>query len=378
MFTKHQIHFEDARQMESLSDESIEIIVTSPPYPMIQMWDSVFTEINSSIGKALSSDNGQDAFELMHLELDKVWTECYRVLKPGGIACINIGDAVRTISNNFQMFSNHSRIINSMCRLGLTLLPDILWRKQTNAPNKFMGSGMLPAGAYVTYEHEYILVFRKGEKRDFKADKDKELRRSSAYFWEERNVWFSDVWNDLKGTTQNLHDKSTRNRSAAYPFELAYRLICMYSTYNDTVLDPFLGTATTTAAAISSGRNSVGIEIDNGLRESIYNTINQSLLIGKSKIKNRLKDHHNFINARLESGKTIKHENKNYHFPVITSQEKEILFYNPLSMVSTASNEFEVGYEPMFDLGLDRKEIPPVDTPTDLPLFDSLPPLKAT
>ncbi len=345
MLTNHLFFCQDARHMKNLPDESVELIVTSPPYPMIQMWDSVFAEMNPSIGEALSNDDGRNAFNLMHSELDKVWAECYRILKPGCIACINIADAVRTISKNFQMFSNHSRIINSMCNLGLTLLPDILWRKQTNAPNKFMGSGMLPAGAYVTYEHEYILLFRKGEKRDFKEKEDKEKRRLSAYFWEERNVWFSDVWNDLKGATQGLQDKSTRNRSAAFPFELSYRLICMYSTYNDTVLDPFLGTGTTTEAAIASCRNSIGIEIDSGFKELIYKTINQSLSVGNERLRNRLESHRDFVNARLESGKAIKHKNVNYGFPVITSQEKELLFYSPCDVIQKSTNEFEIQYE---------------------------------
>ena len=201
MKSSHKIIIGDARQLNSISDESVDLIVTSPPYPMIEMWDNVFSKLNPSIDDALKKNDGQKAFNLMHNELDKVWKECCRLLKPGCIACINIGDAVRTINGSFKMYSNHSRIINYMCNLGFDQLPDILWRKQTNAPNKFMGSGMLPACAYVTYEHEYILIFRKGEKRVFNNNGEKENRRASAFFWEERNVWFSDVWNDLKGTT---------------------------------------------------------------------------------------------------------------------------------------------------------------------------------
>ena len=129
-----------------------------------------------------------------------------------------------------------------MARAGFTSLPDILWRKPTNAPNKFMGSGMLPAGAYVTYEHEYILIFRKGGKRAFdRPPRRRQLRRRSAYFWEERNVWFSDVWTDLTGDAPGSRRRETRARSAAFPFELPYRLIQMFSVYGDTVLDPFAG-----------------------------------------------------------------------------------------------------------------------------------------
>ena len=133
-----------------MSNESIDLVVTSPPYPMIEMWDQIFTSQNEKIGRALNKKDGPTAFELMHQELDKVWDELYRVLKVGGIACINIGDATRTINSHFALYTNHSRIQTYMQKLGFSALPAILWRKQTNAPNKFMGSGMMPPGAYVT------------------------------------------------------------------------------------------------------------------------------------------------------------------------------------------------------------------------------------
>ena len=136
-----------------------------------------------------------------------------------------------------------------------------------------MGSGMLPAGAYVTYEHEYILIFRKGGKRLFGTEEEKARRRVSAYFWEERNVWFSDIWIDLKGAAQGLCNKSVRNRSGAYPLELAFRLICMYSLYGDLVFDPFLGTGTTTTAAIVTGRNSIGAECHRELYPAISESV---------------------------------------------------------------------------------------------------------
>ena len=84
---------------------------------------------------------------------------------------------------------------------------------------------MLPAGAYVTLEHEYVLIFRKGAKREFKTEAEKKKRRESALFWEERNIWYSDVWTDIKGTEQALPNAVSRQRSAAFPFNLAYRLI---------------------------------------------------------------------------------------------------------------------------------------------------------
>ena len=345
MKTQHQILFGDARDLSQITGESVDLIVTSPPYPMIEMWDAAFALMNPAVAKALEQGDGSRAFEQMHRELDKVWQECYRVLRPGGIACINIGDAVRTIGENFQMYANHARLISAMIQIGFTQLPDILWRKQTNAPNKFMGSGMLPGGAYVTYEHEYILIFRKGGKREFKTPEERHLRRQSAFFWEERNIWFSDVWTDLKGTTQDLADRSSRERSGAYPFELAYRLICMHSVYGDTVLDPFLGTGTTLAAAIASGRNSVGIELDKGLMGSARKTVKGTVVAGRQRIAERLSAHQVFVESRREAGKGIKHRNQVYDFPVITSQETDMMLYVPKRLEEVAPEKMEVEYE---------------------------------
>ena len=165
-----------AQSMTDIPDASVDLVVTSPPYPMIEMWDDIFTQQDDRIGVHLSRGDGTAAFELMHGLLDAAWAECDRVMKPGAIACINIGDATRTVDGDFQLYSNHSRILSSFLSRGFAALPDILWRKQTNAPNKFMGSGMLPVGAYVTYEHEYILVLRKGRRREFR-EADEKARR---------------------------------------------------------------------------------------------------------------------------------------------------------------------------------------------------------
>ena len=223
MKTVHQIFYRDARSLKEIPSESVDLVVTSPPYPMIGMWDDVFGSQNVEIEKALKVGDGKLAHELMHGILDFVWDEIFRVLKDGRFACINIGDATRKVNGDFCLYPNHARILNYLLNIGFSALPDILWRKQTNAPNKFMGSGMLPAGAYVTLEHEYILILRKGSKREFKTECEKQNRRESALFWEERNIWYSDVWMDIKGTGQRLSDELSRLRSAAFPYELAYR-----------------------------------------------------------------------------------------------------------------------------------------------------------
>ena len=344
MKTSHQIIFDNSNNMDTIPSESISLVVTSPPYPMINMWDDMFISQNPAIGKALKRRKGSDAFELMHGILDAVWNEVYRVLKNGGIACINIGDATRTINDNFSLYQNHTRLMSYLLKLGFNALPAILWRKQTNAPNKFMGSGMLPPGAYVTLEHEYILIVRKGPKREFKSPKEKQIRRQSAFFWEERNVWFSDIWLDVKGASQNLFDKKVRSRSAAFPIEVPYRLINMFSVKGDTVLDPFLGIGTTMYAAMTAGRNSIGFELDKNLKDSIQLRKNFFTYYSNWLINNRLSFHLSFLRDKIRTGKTFKYSNEHYGFPVVTSQEKELLINAVLSAKETNSNNYEIVY----------------------------------
>ena len=325
--TSHQIHFTDSCDMEMVESNSVNLVVTSPPYPMVEMWDDLFCAGDSKIKTALAKGRGIEAFELMHQKLDRVWAEAYRILSPGSFACINIGDATRTVDGTFQLYPNHARILSAMVSLGFSPMPLIIWRKQTNAPNKFMGSGMLPAGAYVTLEHEYVLILRKGDKRQFKSEEEKEHRRKSALFWEERNKWFSDVWFDLKGTVQKLktnspENKEIRKRSGSYPFALPYRLINMYSVKQDIVVDPFLGLGTTTLAAMAAERNSLGFEIDGGLWESIAQRINGSEPMLNREILNRLENHREFVKTRTEQKKPFKHFNETHGFEVITAQER--------------------------------------------------------
>jgi DNA modification methylase len=185
--TTHTYYFKDSCNMREVPDESVHLVVTSPPYPMIEMWDELFAAGSQETEKSLKKNDRLRAYESMHHQLDRVWKEVHRVLAPGCFACINIGDATRTIDGHFMLYPNHARILSAMIGLGFTPLPEIVWRKQSNAPNKFMGSGMLPAGAYVTQEHEYILILRKGGKREFKTEDEKKHRMASAFFWEERN-----------------------------------------------------------------------------------------------------------------------------------------------------------------------------------------------
>ena len=343
METTHRIHVDDARSL-ALPDESVELVVTSPPYPMVEMWDALFTDLDPAIGDHLDSDDGDAAFEAMHDLLDSVWAELARVLVDGGIACINIGDATRTLER-FRVYRNHARIADAFESRGFDPLPDVLWRKPTNSGAKFMGSGMLPPSAYVTLEHEYILVFRKGSRRTFEPGADR--RYEAAYFWEERNRWFSDIW-EIQGEQQALAEGANhlRERSGAFPFEIPYRLISMYSVYGDTVLDPFWGTGTTTLAALAAGRHSVGYELDPAFVDCFGDRLTEIEQLSERVGNERLDAHREFVSERQHDDKPLAYEATHYDVPVMTKQERGIQLYR-VADVSETDDGYRATHTPM-------------------------------
>jgi DNA modification methylase/isopentenyldiphosphate isomerase len=341
--TTHAVVVADSSDLSFVADGSAALVVTSPPYPMIAMWDGHFRSRDPAIGRALDANDGAEAFELMHRDLDQVWSEVHRALCDGGIACINIGDAVRTLGGRFQLHPNHARILDAGRALGFEILPAVLWRKTTNAPNKFMGSGMLPAGAYVTLEHEYILVLRKNGRRLFVTPAAKARRRESAYFWEERNSWFSDVW-DLRGARQALAEQGARQRSAAFPFEIAWRLILMHSVRGDTVLDPFLGTGTTVLAAMAAGRNSIGVEIDPAFEPVVRAAAAGLQDEANALIRARLAAHGEFVAQREREGRPPVHVNHVHGFPVMTAQEEDLVLEVVNRVEALPGGRFAVSY----------------------------------
>jgi DNA modification methylase len=345
METTHCINIDDSRDMAQIEDDSVELVITSPPYPMIEMWDDLFSKLAPDIESEFDTGNGRVAFELMHRELDSVWREISRVLVDGGIACINIGDATRKVDESFRVYQNHARIITAFEELGFEPLPDVLWRKPVNSATKFMGSGMIPPNAYVTLEHEYILVFRNGkERRQFEPGSER--RYGSAYFWEERNQWFTDVWEDVNGTFQTLTHDGLRERSGAFPFEIPYRLINMYSVYDDTVLDPFWGTGTTTLAAMIAGRNSTGYEIEGEFTQVFDERVDDISEKSREVVEKRLADHTEFVEQQLANGEEFKYEAENYDIPVTTKQEKSLQFYS-VSDVESRQNVYVASYDPI-------------------------------
>jgi site-specific DNA-methyltransferase (cytosine-N4-specific) len=218
---------------------------------MIPQWDALFRAL------------GATDFEAMHRVLSDAWAECRRVLVPGGILAVNIGDALRSADGEFRLWPNPAETSVSVARLGLVPLPYILWKKPTNRPNAFLGSGFLPPNAYVTVDCEFVLLFRKGSLRRFPAHAAD--RRASRFSRAERDRWFSQVWTDIRGARQD----SPHGRSAAFPPELAERLVRMFSVVGDTVLDPFAGTGTTLWAAARWGRNAIGVEWDRAVYQAL-------------------------------------------------------------------------------------------------------------
>jgi modification methylase len=234
----------DARKLDDIASGSVHLVVTSPPYPMIPQWDGLFRAL------------GATDYEGMLRVLSDAWAECQRVLAPGGILAINIGDALRSGRGEFRLYPNPAETFVAVSRLGFVPLPYILWKKPTNRPNAFLGSGFLPPNAYVTVDCEFVLLFRKGPLRRFPPHDA--ARLASRFSRAERDRWFSQVWTDIRGARQ----ASPRGRSAAFPPELAERLVRMFSVVRDTVLDPFAGTGTTLWAAARWGRDAIGVEWD--------------------------------------------------------------------------------------------------------------------
>ncbi|MGA8303205.1 MAG: site-specific DNA-methyltransferase [Thermoplasmata archaeon] len=234
----------DARHLDELPGGSVHLVVTSPPYPMIPQWDGLFNRL------------GARNYLAMLRVLEDAWRECLRVLVPGGILAINIGDALRTTDGEFRLWPNSGETMVAAERVGFRPLPYLLWKKPTNKPNAFLGSGFLPPNAYVTLDCEFILLFRKGGLR--RIPPHDRRREESRFSRAERDTWFSQVWTDIRGAPQ----RSAGGRSAAFPAAIPERLVRMFSLAGDTVLDPFAGTGTTLVAAARWGRDAIGVEWD--------------------------------------------------------------------------------------------------------------------
>lgn len=252
----------DSRKMIELENESIDLVVTSPPYWHIKDY-GVENQIgyNQSLHQYL-----QDIF--------RVWKECFRVLKPGTRLCINIGDQFlrSIIYGRYKIAPLHSEFISQCEKLGFDYMGSIIWQKKTTMHTTggatVMGSFPYPGNGLIEIDYEFILIFKKLGKK-IVSKEVKELSKLSKEEWKE---YFLGHWN-FPGERQIYHE-------AMFPEELPKRLIKMYTFVGDTVLDPFLGSGTTVKAAISLGRNAIGYEINEKFLDIIKEkvSINSTLL----------------------------------------------------------------------------------------------------
>jgi DNA modification methylase len=245
--TTSTLHCGDSRDLDWIADESIHLVVTSPPYWTLKEYP------NHKAQLGLVSN-----YEKFHDELDKVWRHCLRVLVPGGRLVCVVGDVClsRKRHGRHMVMPLHADIVVRCRKIGFDNLTPIFWYKISNAQyeiengSSFLGKPYEP-NAIIKNDVEFILMLRKpGGYRQ----PTEEQRDSSRLTKEEHHDWFQQIW--------SIPGESTRQHPAPYPLELAYRLVRMFSFMGDTVLDPFMGIGTTLLAAEHCDRNAVGIEID--------------------------------------------------------------------------------------------------------------------
>lgn len=259
MQTHHVLINGDSRSMSWIQNESVGLIVTSPPY-----WQLKDYGAENQIGFNQSYED-----YINHLNV--VWSECYRILQPGCRLCINIGDqfARSAYYGRYKVVPIHSEIIRFCETIGFDYMGAIIWQKETTmhttGGQKVMGSYPYPRGGIVKVDYENILIFRKQGKAPLV---EKSIREASRLTDEEWRTYFTSHWN-IPGAKQSGH-------IAVFPEELPKRLIKMYSFVGDTVCDPFMGSGTTALAALNLGRNSIGYEINHSFRRYYHDKLTKA------------------------------------------------------------------------------------------------------
>ncbi|NOZ20688.1 MAG: site-specific DNA-methyltransferase [Planctomycetes bacterium] len=245
--TLHRLINGDARELGYLDDASVHLVVTSPPYWNLKRYNDGPDQLGH-IGD----------YEAFLSELEKVWRHVYRILVPGGRLVCVVGDVcvARRDFGRHLVFPLHADICVICRRIGFDNLNPIIWHKIANASyevengSKFLGKPYEP-NAIIKNDMEFILMQRKpgGYRKPTKKQRDASRIEKDAF-----DRWFQQIW--------NITGASTKHHPAPFPLELATRLVRMFSFTEDTVLDPFSGSGTTMVAALRTGRNSIGIEID--------------------------------------------------------------------------------------------------------------------
>ena len=245
MKTHHKIVIGDSRCMTEVAGESVHLIITSPPYWQLKDYGN-----SSQIGF-------DDSYEDYINNLNLVWNECQRVLHKGCRLCVNIGDqfARSVYYGRYKVIPIRTEIIKFCETVGFDYMGAVIWQKVTTCNTTggatIMGSFPHPRNGILKIDYEFILIFKKHGKS---PKPSKEAKSESKMTVEEWNAYFSGHWN-IPGERQDKH-------LAVFPQEVPRRLIKMFSFVGDTVLDPFLGSGTTSLAARKLGRNSVGYEIN--------------------------------------------------------------------------------------------------------------------
>lgn len=246
--TLHSILVGDSQDLSVIPDESVQLVLTSPPY-----WN--LKEYNDHV-EQLGHVND---YELFLNKLDDVWRGCYDKLVVGGRMIVVVGDVMqsRRVHGKHKVVPLHADIQVRCEKIGFDNLAPIFWHKISNAKfevkgnSKFLGKPYEP-NAVIKHDVEYILMLRKSG--GYRTP-TREQRRLSVIAETEFNEWYQQIWT-LTGAS------TTKGHPAPFPEKLANRLIRMFSFVDDTVLDPFLGSGTTMLAAAKIGRNSIGIEVD--------------------------------------------------------------------------------------------------------------------
>ena len=246
--TTHKLYLQDSRTLR-LAPESIHLVLTSPPYWTLKSYNVR----DGQLGYVAD-------YEQFLKDLDKVWRRCYKALVPGGRLICVVGDVClsrRKNAGEHTVVPLHASIQEHCRKIGFVNLAPIIWYKIANANyevsngSTFLGKPYEP-NAVIKNDIEFILMERKGGGYRKPSVDERLLSLISA---ENHQIWFQQIWDGITGA-------STRNHPAPYPLQLAERLIRMFSFVGDTVLDPFLGTGTTSVAAANWGRDSIGVEID--------------------------------------------------------------------------------------------------------------------